>query len=99
MGSTLPARTSRMSSLSDVLFVTGIAAHSLGETFLNLYLANEPASKVIGADLFPPSNSLHRTQVSTFPFDLNPLTSASGYGNFAGDLGIALEKALDQVAG
>ena len=88
-----------MSELAGVLFVTGIAAHSLGETFLKLHLPNEPTARMIGADLYPPSKTLYPKQLSIFPFDLNPLSSPSGYTNFASDLRIALDTALEQVRG
>src|SRR2546426_2279611 len=91
------ARERIMSSLAGVLFVTGIAPHSLGEAFLNLYLANQPGSKVIGADLYPPPMSIHRPQLSTFAFDLNPLSFPSGYREFGGHLSAALETALDRI--
>lgn len=88
-----------MSNPPGVLFVTGIARHSLGEAFLNLYLANHPSSRVIGADLYPPPKSIRHSQLSTFEFDLNPLTSPSGYSEFGGRLRIALGAALDRVGG
>jgi short-subunit dehydrogenase len=81
----------------EIVVVTGVARHSLGEAVVQAYLASNQLAHVIGIDQVVNTDLARAQNYQHIIFDLNPLEHVAGLSGFASDLGRQLSRSLETV--